>query len=146
MTHKEAMALYAHLKNEMPAPDALLEAARIYLDETGVILPAHGAWNQARTLLGSLSDGDVAVANAAFRLWQTSRGASGRLLDDDSRISVTDAAERAGMTRTYIKEEIKRGNLPATMNVTGGYEIAVRDFQAWMSNPRRGSRTGRAGG
>lgn len=59
-------------------------------------------------------------------------------------ISVTEAAARSGLTRTYIKAEIVAGRLPATKNATGGYEIAETDFAAWMANPRRGQRSTKA--
>ena len=57
------------------------------------------------------------------------------------RISVTDAAEAAGVNRSFIKAEIRRGNLPATKNATGNWEIRLADFREWMSNPKRGSRS-----
>lgn len=57
-------------------------------------------------------------------------------------LSVSQAAEAAGFNRSYIKFEIGHGRLRATKNATGGYEIASADFEAWLDNPKRGSRGG----
>jgi len=126
-------------------PEALLAVARAYADARGVIIPGVAGWEQAAFLLGAIAQ-DIEAADAALRLWRTSPGASGRLAaedDGDRRISVTDAAEASGFNRSYIKAEIARGNLYATKNATGNWEIRLADFRAWMSNPRRGSRSSR---
>lgn len=66
--------------------------------------------------------------------------------DGDRRVSVTDAAKEMGFNRSYISAEIRRGNLAATKNATGGYEIRLADLREWLAKPRRGSRSGRAAG
>jgi len=141
MEIKEARALFIALSDKMPAEEALLEAARAWTESKDVIYPANGQWSLARMALGALADGQPEVAAKAFRLWQTSRGASGRVLLDDETIRVTDAAERAGVTRRFIQDEINAGKLPAKKDAKGRYAIRVGDFQAWMANPRRGSRS-----
>jgi hypothetical protein len=42
--------------------------------------------------------------------------------------------------RAYIKAEIARGNLPATM-IGNQYVINTTDANAWLANPKRGSRS-----
>lgn len=55
-------------------------------------------------------------------------------------LSVTQVAEKAGVLRAYVKAEIVAGRLPAA-KIGNQYVIKEADFQAWMSNPRRGSRS-----
>lgn len=124
-------------------PEALLAVARAYAESRGVLIPSEAGWEQAAFLLGAIAQ-DIEAADAALRLWRTSPGASGRLASEpngDRRISVTDAAEAAGVNRSYIKAEIRRGNLPAARNATRNWEIRLADFREWMSNPKRGSRS-----
>jgi len=141
MEIKEARALFIALSETLPEEEALLEAARAWMESKNVIYPANGQWNLALMALGALADGQPEVAAKAFRLWQTSRGASGRVLLPDETIRVTDAAERAGVTRRFIQDEINAGKLPAKKDAKGRYAIRVGDFQVWMTNPRRGSRS-----
>lgn len=54
-------------------------------------------------------------------------------------ISVTEAANETTFNRSYIKAEIAAGRLPAT-KVGHYWTIDRADFDAWLSNPRRGSR------
>lgn len=55
-------------------------------------------------------------------------------------MSVTQAATRSGFTRRYINAEIKAGRLIAE-RVGNQHIIEGSDFELWMRNPRRGSRT-----
>ena len=55
-------------------------------------------------------------------------------------LSVTEAAERAGVGRQYVKDEVMRGNLSAR-KVGRQYQIEMRDFIEWANKPGRGSRT-----
>jgi len=141
MELKEARALFISLSDKMPAEEALLEAARAWTESKNVTYPARGQWNLAHMTLDALADGQPEVAAKAFRLWQTSRGSSGRVLLDDETIRVTAVAERAGVTRRFIQDEINAGKLPAKKDEKGRYAIRVDDFQEWMDNPRRGSRS-----
>jgi excisionase family DNA binding protein len=54
-------------------------------------------------------------------------------------LSVTEVAALAQVGRQYIKNEIWRGNLPAT-KIGSQYVITRTDFDTWMDKPRRGSR------
>lgn len=121
---------------------ALLETARTYADDLGYVITASFDWRNAELLLHAIAGNDGKIARDAFRLWQTSLGASGRAghQPPERAISVTEAAEAAGVTRGYIKAEIAAGRLPARRNATDNYEIAMADFQNWLANPRRGSR------
>lgn len=122
----------------------LLEVAREYADERGVIIPGVVKWEQAELLLHAIAQEKVKAAREALRLWKTSPGASGRIVgreaDDPRPISVSDAAEAAGVNRSYVKAEIVAGRLAAIKNATGAYEITQQEFRRWQNNPRRGSR------
>lgn len=54
-------------------------------------------------------------------------------------LSVVEAATICGFNRSYIKAEINYQRLPATKNVTGGYEIAYDDLMRWLNSPIRGT-------
>lgn len=60
-------------------------------------------------------------------------------LPENEPYTVTQLAQEAGVGRQYIKDEIKRGNLKATMRGKQ-YEIAANDATEWLANPKRGSR------
>lgn len=123
-------------------PEALLEAARAHAEAINLSVPTgEMGWWYAGMILGAIAQQEAGIASEALRLWKDAPGASGRVsFWDAARISASDAAERAGVSRAYIKAEIARGNLAATKNITGAYEIQMDDFKAWMGNPRRGSR------
>jgi len=140
MEIKEARALFCALSETLPEEDALLEAARAWMESKNVNYPVKGQWSLAHMALSALCR-QPQDAEKAFRHWQTTRDASGRVLLDDETFCVTDAAERAGVTRRFVQNEIDRGNLPAKKDEKGRYAIRVVDFQAWMANPRRGSRS-----
>jgi excisionase family DNA binding protein len=55
-------------------------------------------------------------------------------------ITVTQAAAFSGFNRAYIGAEIRAGRLVAT-KVGNQYVIEQAAFTAWMSKPRRGSRS-----
>lgn len=54
------------------------------------------------------------------------------VVDDGGMMSVSEAAEMAGVTREYIGGEIRRGKLSAS-KVGRSYAIWPQDFQAWMA-------------
>ncbi len=143
MELREARALFIALSETLPEEEALLEAARAWAESKNANYPVKGHWILAHLALGVslIEDGQPEVAAKAFRLWKTTRDASGRVLLDDETFCVTDAAVRAGVTRRFVQNEIVRGNLPAKKDAKGWYTIRVGDFQAWMANPRRGSRS-----
>lgn len=59
--------------------------------------------------------------------------------DDYQYMSVTQFANLHGVTRDYIKQEIRRRNLKARA-IGNQYVLSVQENQAWIDNPRRGSR------
>jgi hypothetical protein len=66
------------------------------------------------------------------------------LLRHDENLSVGDIAERTGFNVAYIKAEITAGRLLAMKlgkGKTSSYTIYPMDFERWMKNPRRGSRS-----
>lgn len=58
---------------------------------------------------------------------------------DAAWLTVQDIADRAGVGRVYVNQEIKAGRLPA-LKIGRAYSIKTVDFYRWMENPRRGSR------
>lgn len=118
----------------------LLELARAYLDERDYSVTDRAAWDQAELLVHAIAQEHVETARAALRLWRTSPGASGRIIsrdpEDIRRISVTDAAEAAGVTRDAVKKAIQAGRLSAEKNATGAYEITQQEFRRWCPTIR----------
>lgn len=76
----------------------------------------------------------------ALHVWHEEVAESYDVLEPPYYFSITEVAENAGVGRQYVKDEVRRGNLPA-VKVGRQYQIEFRDFEAWMANPRRGSRT-----
>jgi len=55
-------------------------------------------------------------------------------------LSVGEIAGRTSFNRSFVKAEILRGNLPAR-KIGNQYAVNILDYEAWMKNPRRGSRS-----
>lgn len=136
MNIREAREIFAAGGASAPA---LVEAARQYMDAHDYGLAEPEFWEQAELVLSAISGGQDALIAQALRLWQSSPGASRRI--SHGKLSVTDAAKAARVTRAYIKAEIAAGRLAAAKNATGDYEITMAAFRRWMDNPRRGSRS-----
>lgn len=64
-------------------------------------------------------------------------------LRDDSLIGAGEIAERTGFNISYIKAELKKGNLKG-QKIGNSYAVHPDDFRRWHSNPQRGERGGRS--
>jgi excisionase family DNA binding protein len=59
-------------------------------------------------------------------------------------LTVREAAQRAGVSGAYVRAEIAAGRLAAIRPEGGTYWIInEREFERWLANPRRGTRSGK---
>ena len=103
---------------------------------------AYRAFGAAVLRDGVLPDEQQEALHDAF---ETGAADAGRVLMHRQFLSISDAAQRAGVNVSYVRAEIKAGRLQAEKP---GTEWLIRgvDFAAWLANPRRGTRSGRADG
>lgn len=152
MTEKQETAVKRAFKAEF---DRLQELSRQYnavaqaekaAEAAAPVQPEHSEDESleefAQWLTGKSVDEIVVEVAADNPPWQP--GEFDRMMttldtDGSNFVSVTEAAERAGVNRSFIKAEIKVGRLVAK-KIGNQYAIQQSVFLGWLNNPKRGSR------
>lgn len=153
MTEKQEEAVKRGLKEEF---DRLQELTRQYnaevIAEKAAVIetsqPAEAVTEDesmeelAQWMFGKTIDEiseEVAAENPPWQPGELNNMLANLDTREDQFLSVTEAAERAGVNRSFIKAEIKAGRL-AAKKIGNQYAIHLPGFIPWLNSPKRGSR------